>query len=161
MRVQLLEIYNEQLRDLLDAQRTGKRLDIRNTERSGLNVPDAIQVPCPRRLRPMYIPQGWLARSQKARLHAMAASITDCQGPQYEPVAAPERKTISPAHGPKKQTLRWRSCVGKHSLICSPPPEEHPGGCSYLGGGSDGTWRTHSVAIHQISPMRARVRRWT
>ena len=45
MRVQLLEIYNEQLRDLLDAQRTGKRLDIRNTERSGLNVPDAIQVP--------------------------------------------------------------------------------------------------------------------
>ncbi len=45
VRVQLLEIYNEQLRDLLDAQRTGKRLDIRNTERSGLNVPDAIQVP--------------------------------------------------------------------------------------------------------------------
>lgn len=44
MRVQLLEIYNEQLRDLLDTSRSGKRLDIRNTERSGLNVPDAIQV---------------------------------------------------------------------------------------------------------------------
>eukprot|EP00891_Asterochloris_glomerata_P003861 jgi/Astpho2/3861/e_gw1.00062.13.1_t len=43
--VQLLEIYNEQLRDLLDESRTHKRLDIRNTERSGLNVPDAIQVP--------------------------------------------------------------------------------------------------------------------
>ena len=42
--VQLLEIYNEQLRDLLDESRTHKRLDIRNTERSGLNVPDAIQV---------------------------------------------------------------------------------------------------------------------
>ena len=42
--VQLLEIYNEQLRDLLDETRTHKRLDIRNTERSGLNVPDAIQV---------------------------------------------------------------------------------------------------------------------
>lgn len=44
VRVQLLEIYNEQLRDLLDTSRSGKRLDIRNTERSGLNVPDAIQV---------------------------------------------------------------------------------------------------------------------
>ena len=42
--MQLLEIYNEQLRDLLDESRTHKRLDIRNTERSGLNVPDAIQV---------------------------------------------------------------------------------------------------------------------
>ena len=42
--MQLLEIYNEQLRDLLDEQRTARRLDIRNTERSGLNVPDAIQV---------------------------------------------------------------------------------------------------------------------
>ena len=48
IRVQLLEIYNEQLRDLLDASRSNKRLDIRNTERSGTNVPDAIQVqPCP------------------------------------------------------------------------------------------------------------------
>ena len=42
--MQLLEIYNEQLRDLLDNSRTHARLDIRNTERSGLNVPDAIQV---------------------------------------------------------------------------------------------------------------------
>ena len=41
--MQLLEIYNEQLRDLLDEQRSGRRLDIRSTERSGLNVPDAIQ----------------------------------------------------------------------------------------------------------------------
>ena len=45
IKVQLLEIYNEQLRDLLDASRSGKRLDIRNTERSGVNVPEAIQVP--------------------------------------------------------------------------------------------------------------------
>ena len=44
IKVQLLEIYNEQLRDLLDASRSGKRLDIRNTERSGVNVPEAIQV---------------------------------------------------------------------------------------------------------------------
>ncbi len=42
--MQLLEIYNEQLRDLLDNSRSHARLDIRNTERSGLNVPDAIQV---------------------------------------------------------------------------------------------------------------------
>ncbi len=45
IQVQLLEIYNEQLRDLLDNSRSHARLDIRNTERSGLNVPDAIQVP--------------------------------------------------------------------------------------------------------------------
>lgn len=44
IQVQLLEIYNEQLRDLLDNSRSHARLDIRNTERSGLNVPDAIQV---------------------------------------------------------------------------------------------------------------------
>ncbi len=42
--MQLLEIDNGQLRDLLGEQRSGRRLDIRNTERSGLNVPDAIQV---------------------------------------------------------------------------------------------------------------------
>ena len=42
--MQLLEIYNEQLRDLLDPSRSCRRLDIRNTERSGTNVPDAIQV---------------------------------------------------------------------------------------------------------------------
>ena len=44
VRVQLLEIYNEQLRDLLDSGRSGRRLEIRNTERSGLNVPEATQV---------------------------------------------------------------------------------------------------------------------
>ena len=44
IRVQLLEIYNEQLRDLLDTSRVPKKLNIQNTERSGLNVPDAIQV---------------------------------------------------------------------------------------------------------------------
>ena len=44
VRVQLLEIYNEQLRDLLDCGRSGRRLEIRNTERSGLNVPEATQV---------------------------------------------------------------------------------------------------------------------
>ena len=48
--MQLLEIYNEQLRDLLDDSRSHARLDIRNTERSGLNVPDAIQVCCPTHL---------------------------------------------------------------------------------------------------------------
>ena len=50
IKVQLLEIYNEQLRDLLDASKSGKRLDIRNTERSGTNVPDAIQVCLPARM---------------------------------------------------------------------------------------------------------------
>ena len=49
VKVQLLEIYNEQLRDLLDYQRSERRsvatkLDIRTTERSGLNVPGARQV---------------------------------------------------------------------------------------------------------------------
>ena len=46
VRVQLLEIYNEQLRDLLApaAPGAGRRLDIRNTAASGLNVPDALQV---------------------------------------------------------------------------------------------------------------------
>lgn len=44
IRVQLLEIYNEQLRDLLDDRNRGKKLEIRCTERSGVNVPDAIQV---------------------------------------------------------------------------------------------------------------------
>ena len=48
IRVQLLEIYNEQLRDLLvegppDAPR---RLDIRSTAASGVNVPDALQARC-------------------------------------------------------------------------------------------------------------------
>ena len=46
VRVQLLEIYNEQLRDLLAPAQHGaaRRLDIRNTAASGLNVPDAMQV---------------------------------------------------------------------------------------------------------------------
>ncbi len=46
VRVQLLEIYNEQLRDLLAPAQPGaaRRLDIRNTAASGLNVPDALQV---------------------------------------------------------------------------------------------------------------------
>ena len=42
IRVQLLEIYNEQLRDLLDCSQ--KRLEILSTEPSGLNVPEATQV---------------------------------------------------------------------------------------------------------------------
>lgn len=44
--VQLLEIYNEQLRDLLADAGDGPRprLDIRNTERAGYNVPDATRV---------------------------------------------------------------------------------------------------------------------
>ena len=44
IKVQLLEIYNEQLRDLLDTSKSQRKLDIRSTEPSGLNVPDAIQV---------------------------------------------------------------------------------------------------------------------
>lgn len=48
IRVQLLEIYNEQLRDLLVEGGSGRpqRLDIRSTAASGLNVPDARQVRC-------------------------------------------------------------------------------------------------------------------
>ena len=44
--VQLLEIYNEQLRDLLVDTGDGPRprLDIRNTERAGYNVPNATRV---------------------------------------------------------------------------------------------------------------------
>lgn len=45
--VQMLEIYNETLRDLLvdsSVPKKENRLDIRMTERSGNNVPDAIQV---------------------------------------------------------------------------------------------------------------------
>ena len=41
IRVQMLEIYTEQIRDLISAEE--RRLDIRSTERSGHNVPDAIQ----------------------------------------------------------------------------------------------------------------------
>ena len=41
--MQLLEIYNEQLRDLLHEGRSARRLELRATERSSLNVPDATQ----------------------------------------------------------------------------------------------------------------------
>ncbi len=45
--VQVLEIYNESLRDLLvdEAEaRQQRSLELRDTQRSGSNVPDAIQV---------------------------------------------------------------------------------------------------------------------
>jgi len=43
-RLQMLEIYNEQLRDLLVPYQEAKKLEIRNTQRGGSNVPDACQV---------------------------------------------------------------------------------------------------------------------
>ncbi|CAM8897045.1 unnamed protein product [Rhodiola kirilowii] len=45
--VQMMEIYNEQVRDLLvmDGSNNSKRLDIRNSSLTGLNVPDANLVP--------------------------------------------------------------------------------------------------------------------
>ncbi|KAJ7973303.1 Kinesin-like protein [Quillaja saponaria] len=39
--VQMLEIYNEQVRDLLVTDGVNKRLDIRNSSQNGINVPDA------------------------------------------------------------------------------------------------------------------------
>lgn len=39
----MLEIYNEVLRDLLGEGGKVNKLEIRNTEKSGLNVPDAVQ----------------------------------------------------------------------------------------------------------------------
>ncbi|KAL8101030.1 kinesin-like protein KIN-14I [Apium graveolens] len=39
--VQMIEIYNEQVRDLLIADGFNKRLEIRNSSQTGLNVPDA------------------------------------------------------------------------------------------------------------------------
>lgn len=39
--VQMIEIYNEQVRDLLVADGLNKRLEIRNSSQTGLNVPDA------------------------------------------------------------------------------------------------------------------------
>ena len=80
MRVQLLEIYNEQLRDLLDEQRSGRRLDIRNTERSGLNVPDAIQAGhrdcwqkgCEGATHAAVLPSAW-SSSHAAQSHISAA----------------------------------------------------------------------------------------
>lgn len=44
--VQMIEIYNEQVRDLLVSDGSGRRLDIRNSPQlNGLNVPDASLVP--------------------------------------------------------------------------------------------------------------------
>ncbi|XP_021282528.1 kinesin-like protein KIN-14G [Herrania umbratica] len=43
--VQMLEIYNEQVRDLLSADGVNKRLEIRNSSQNGINVPDASLVP--------------------------------------------------------------------------------------------------------------------
>ncbi|XP_043709102.1 kinesin-like protein KIN-14I isoform X2 [Telopea speciosissima] len=43
--VQMMEIYNEQVRDLLVTDGFNKRLEIRNSSQNGLNVPDANLVP--------------------------------------------------------------------------------------------------------------------
>ncbi|XP_058076786.1 kinesin-like protein KIN-14F [Magnolia sinica] len=43
--VQMIEIYNEQVRDLLVTDGLSKRLEIRNSSQKGLNVPDANLVP--------------------------------------------------------------------------------------------------------------------
>ncbi|KAI5408930.1 variant 2, Kinesin-like protein KIN-14F [Lathyrus oleraceus] len=44
--VQMIEIYNEQVRDLLVSDGSNRRLDVRNTSQlNGLNVPDAFLVP--------------------------------------------------------------------------------------------------------------------
>ncbi|XP_010528917.1 PREDICTED: kinesin-like protein KIN-14G [Tarenaya hassleriana] len=43
--VQMLEIYNEQVRDLLTTDGQNKRLEIRNSSPDGINVPDATIVP--------------------------------------------------------------------------------------------------------------------
>ncbi|CAN1860083.1 Kinesin-like protein KIN-14I [Linum perenne] len=43
--VQMIEIYNEQVRDLLVSDGSNKRLEIRNSSQTGLNVPDANLVP--------------------------------------------------------------------------------------------------------------------
>ncbi|XP_021763238.1 kinesin-like protein KIN-14I [Chenopodium quinoa] len=43
--VQMIEIYNEQVRDLLVSDGLNKRLEIRNSSQNGLNVPEASLVP--------------------------------------------------------------------------------------------------------------------
>ncbi|XP_039021281.1 kinesin-like protein KIN-14I [Hibiscus syriacus] len=43
--VQMIEIYNEQVRDLLVTDGSNKRLEIRNSSQTGLNVPDANLMP--------------------------------------------------------------------------------------------------------------------
>ncbi|KAK1357464.1 hypothetical protein POM88_050720 [Heracleum sosnowskyi] len=40
-KLKMIEIYNEQVRDLLVADGFSKRLEIRNSSQTGLNVPDA------------------------------------------------------------------------------------------------------------------------
>ncbi|KAL1339679.1 hypothetical protein AAHE18_U056700 [Arachis hypogaea] len=45
IRVQMLEIYNETVRDLLSTDGVQKRLEIRNSSLNGINVPDANLVP--------------------------------------------------------------------------------------------------------------------
>ncbi|KAG8649634.1 hypothetical protein MANES_08G113800v8 [Manihot esculenta] len=42
--VQMLEIYNEQVRDLLASVGINRRLEIRNSSQNGINVPDATQL---------------------------------------------------------------------------------------------------------------------
>ncbi|CAN1219695.1 Kinesin-like protein KIN-14G, partial [Linum perenne] len=42
---QMLEIYNEQVRDLLTSDGINKRLEIHNSSNNGLNVPDAVLMP--------------------------------------------------------------------------------------------------------------------
>ncbi|CAN0914117.1 Kinesin-like protein KIN-14G [Linum grandiflorum] len=42
---QMLEIYNEQVRDLLTSDGLNKRLEIRNSSNNGINVPDAFLIP--------------------------------------------------------------------------------------------------------------------
>ncbi|KAK9735676.1 hypothetical protein RND81_04G219100 [Saponaria officinalis] len=43
--VQMMEIYNEQVRDLLVTDGSNKRLEIRNSSQTGINVPDATRLP--------------------------------------------------------------------------------------------------------------------
>ncbi|XP_074311733.1 kinesin-like protein KIN-14I isoform X2 [Silene latifolia] len=43
--VQMMEIYNEQVRDLLAPDGANRRLEIRNSSQTGINVPDATRLP--------------------------------------------------------------------------------------------------------------------
>lgn len=72
VKVTLMEVYNEQLRDLLaapSANGDARRLDIRSTAASGLNVPNATQVGqgggAAQRLQSL--PFGWLEQLQNDR----------------------------------------------------------------------------------------------
>lgn len=53
--VQMIEIYNEQVRDLLVTDGLNKRLEIRNSSQTGLNVPDASVVPVSSTLDVIYL----------------------------------------------------------------------------------------------------------